>query len=274
MITSCSGNKSAKVEISHNDSISIIQTEKIPTKTTKTIEEKKIVPIKSKVSKSNPIIYNNDSKDDEKPEPRIRVYHEISFDPPIVKNKIISVKKSIIKEDTIDAKIKIGTLVYHIPDTMIAKKTYIIKVRINRDTLDTKIFETFDDKIIQSHIKTTSTMEVAIIDPSPDNDKSFNIVKSNDDDQLVDNDEYTEWVYGITPLKNGKLKLNIVVSIIKDGNKKQIVYFDDIFVKSNPKANISDFVKENWKWGMSTIIIPFIIWWWNNRKKKRRIRKK
>lgn len=271
LISSCSGNKSSDVEDVKNDSISITHREKVSTETTKIIEEKKIVPIKVKSStklKTVSSVGDNESEDG-RPTPKVRVYSEVDIDPPpIIKTKVISVKRSIVKKDTIDVDIKIGTLVYHVPDTMVSKKTYIIKVRINRDTSDNKIIENIDPNIKQSIIKTTPKMEVVIIDPSPDNNKSFIIVKSNDDAQLVDNDEYTEWVYGITPLKNGKLKLNIVVSIIRDGNKKQVVYSDNVYVKSNPTANIVTFIGENWKWIISTIIIPLVIWWWNRKRKK------
>ena len=228
IIASCSGNKSSSVE-SKNDSISIIQTEKVSIETSKIVEEKRIVPVKTKLRpkitpKVRPIVYTSDSKDNENPTPKV-IYPAVDIKFDTVLTKVVSVKKSIIQKDTVDVEVKIGTLVYHVPDTMISKKTYIIKIRINRDTSDNKIVENIEPNAVRVPIKTTSKMEVNIVDPSPDNNKSFVIVKSNDDTQLVDNDEYTEWIYGVTPLKGGKLKLNIVVSIIRNGNKKQIVYF-------------------------------------------------
>jgi hypothetical protein len=183
-------------------------------------------------------------------------------------------KRKPIKETTNtkktpkDSDVKIGNLVYHIPDTMIEKKTYMIRIRLNRDQTDKTLKNGIQEKTIETTIKTTSRMEVEVIDPSPEDRKSFEIVKSNEDIQMVEDSGYTEWVYGVTPLKTGTLKLNIVVSIIKGEDKKQIVYFDDIYVKSNPKENVNEFVSKYWQWFMSTIIIPFVVWFYNKRKKK------
>lgn len=177
---------------------------------------------------------------------------------------------SMVSPKVDNIEIKFGSLVYHIPDTMVKKKTYTIRLRINRDTTDKSILVVDDNEKMESTtIKTTSKMEVLIVDPSPPENKSFEIVKSNDDKQIVDDDSYTEWIYSVTPLRSGNLKLNIIISIVRDNNKKQIVYFKDIIVKSNPGADVIDFIKKYWQWMISTLIIPLVVWWWKNRKKKR-----
>jgi hypothetical protein len=179
-----------------------------------------------------------------------------------------SIKENTLKEPLKNSDVKMGNLIYHIPDTMIEKKTYMIRIRLNRSISDRDIKNGIQDKIVETTIKTTSRMEVEVIDPSPEDRKSFEIVKSNEDIQMVEDSGYTEWIYGVTPLKTGTLKLNIVISIIKGEDKKQIVYFDDIYVKSNHKENTKEFVSKYWQWFMSTIIIPFVVWFYNKRKKK------
>lgn len=182
-------------------------------------------------------------------------------------NQVKNITLKSIKKDTIDVDIKLGMLLYQIPDTMIHGKPHTIRVRINRDTSNKILSQDLPRSNRITIIKTTSKMEVNIVDPSSG---SFKIVKSNSEQQLVE-DDYTEWIYDVTPIKNGHLKLNLVVSIIKNDNKKQVVYFDNVFVKSNPKATISDFISENWKWLCTTIFIPLLTWWWN---KKRKAKKK
>jgi hypothetical protein len=166
-----------------------------------------------------------------------------------------------------DGSIIMGKLVYKIPDTMIVKKIYNIRIRIIRDTSNKIIYNDLNETK-EYVIKTTRLMEVKIVDPSPESDKNFEIVKSNKDIQLVESSEHTEWVYDVTPLKSGNLKLNIVISIIDNGYNKEIVYFDTVYVKANPKRSIVDFIKENWQWLISTIIIPLIIWWYNKKNNK------
>ena len=162
---------------------------------------------------------------------------------------------------------KFGKLVYDIPDTMILKKVYTIIFRINRDTNDISITNNLGPKTKIKNIKSSDEMEVEIVDPTSN---SFLIVKNNSDIQLIDSTGYTEWVYDITPNKSGKLKLNIIVSTIRKNGKKQVVYFDDVYVKSNPIVVVKTFWEKYWQWIFSTIFIPLTIWLYNRKKKKKR----
>lgn len=186
----------------------------------------------------------------------------IIIEPKVKRNQ----KKNI--EVRPDNEIKMGNLVYDIPDTMVVGKLYIIRIRINRDTSDKTISNGLSPRSASAEIRTTYKMEVSVIDPSNDGDKYFNITKSNENTQFVEDSGYTEWVYGITPIKSGRRKINLVISIIKGENKKQIVYLDEVWVKSNPVVAIKKGWNDNWKWLMTTIIIPLIIWLYNRRKKK------
>lgn len=163
-----------------------------------------------------------------------------------------------------------GRLVYHIPDTMVSFKTYTIKIRISRDTSNRVILQNMA-KVIDTIIKSTSSMEILIMDPSTS--KSFEITKVNSERQIVDDEGYTEWQYDVTPLKSGKLQLSLVVSIIRDGDKKQIVYMDNIYVESNTPVAIEIFLSKNWQWIVSTIITsiltPILFWWYKKRRRRR-----
>jgi hypothetical protein len=182
-------------------------------------------------------------------------------------NSINSTKISKIKEKQLNIEVKEGKLIYSIPDTMRLGNTYTIIIRIKRDINNLKIIDTlYKQKLV--NIKTTSSMEVVVIDPSTDDSKSFSILKQNSDKQFIDDSDYTEWVYSVKPLKSGKLKLNIIISIIKNDNKKEIVYFNSVYVKSNSIVVVETFWKKYWQWIMSTIIIPLIIFIYKKRKKQ------
>lgn len=166
-----------------------------------------------------------------------------------------------------NVEVKEGKLIYNIPDTMKLGNTYTLRIRINRDVNYLKLTDTlYKQQVV--NIKTTSSMEVVVIDPSTDDSKSFSILKQNSDKQFIDDSDYTEWVYSVKPLKSGKLKLNIVISIIKNDNKKEIVYFNSVYVKSDNVVVVETFWEKYWQWIMSTIIIPFIIFIYKKRKNK------
>ena len=175
------------------------------------------------------------------------------------------IKKKSNNNKIIDPIIKDGRLVYCIPDTMKLKNTYTIVLRINRNINSLKILDSLNKPQI-INIKTTNSMDVSIIDPSTD--KSFNIVKQNSDRQFIDDSDYTEWIYSVQPLNSGNLKLNIIVSIIKDDNVKQIVYFNTIYVKSNSVIIIKGFWETYWQWLITTFIIPLAIFIYKKSKKE------
>jgi hypothetical protein len=112
-------------------------------------------------------------------------------------------------------------------------------------------------------------MEVKLVDPSPIDDKTFSIVPDNDAEQLIeDGNEVTKWSWNVTPLKSGGANLKIVVAIIKNGNKKETVYQDNVNVKTNPGKTIPIFIGKYWQWFLSTLIIPFGVWLYNKKKEK------
>ena len=156
--------------------------------------------------------------------------------------KVVLPKKD--KEHILE--VKEGKLIYIIPDTMKLGNTYTITIRIKKNTNNVKIIDSlYKQKIVD--IKVTNSMEVVVIDPSPSESKNFNILKQNSDKQIIDDDDYTEWVYSVQPLKSGNLKLNIIVSIIKDDNLKQVVYFNTTYVKSNTGVVVKTFWEKNWQ---------------------------
>lgn len=161
-----------------------------------------------------------------------------------------------------------GILAYHIPDTMSVHTDYTVKIRITRtkDTNKIKITSNIGGSVTTEIIKTTEKMYVDLIDSSPDS--SFIIKKINDNEQMVDSSDYTEWVYSVRPIKNGDKKLSLVISIIKDGNKKQIVYSDTIHVKDNIVKDVKTFWGKYWQWLFTTFLIPIFIYFWKKRDKK------
>ena len=135
-----------------------------------------------------------------------------------------------------------------------------------------EISENLNGKLISKNIKTSDNMQVELIDPTGE---CFKISEINSKKQLVDS-SYTEWIFNVMPLRSGKNKLNLVISIFRKDDVKQKVYSDEIYVQSNAPAQIKTFWYDNWKWSIETLIIPIITWlfgiWWGKRseKKKRR----
>jgi hypothetical protein len=159
-----------------------------------------------------------------------------------------------------------GYVAYKIPTEMSIRSTYQVMVRISKSSVN--IYENLNGEVRTSTIPITQTMEVKVIDPSPADSKFFDIVPDNNAVQLIENGEdITQWTWNVTPIKTGHSNLKIVISIIKDGNKKEIVYEDSVRVKMDIGKQVPFFFGKYWQWLLSTLVIPFVIWFYNKRKK-------
>lgn len=162
-----------------------------------------------------------------------------------------------------------GKIVYKIPTEMKVRETYQVIVRIGKSSIN--IYENLDGQVRESVIPVTQTMEVNLIDPSPKDSKAFDIIADNNAVQIVDSTEtYTQWSWNVTPLKAGKTELKVVVSIIRDGNKKEEVYSDKVEVKINPIKQILFWLKNYWQWLLTTLLIPVFKWIYDNYIKKKK----
>lgn len=181
-------------------------------------------------------------------------------------------KKEIISSEsnsTIRSTNDLGQVIYKVPDTMKVMNNYEVIVRISKSSNNVEITSNLNGKIFSKNIKTSNKMQVELVDPT----NSFQIKEINNQKQLVDS-TYTEWKFNVLPLKPGSNKLDLVVSIIKGDDIKQVVFSDEIFVHSNTPAQIKEFWYENWKWSIEKLIIPVITWffgmWWGKRTEKRK----
>jgi hypothetical protein len=206
-------------------------------------------------------------------EPDRILYDEVAYVPPElefvdrVENptvQVVEVENRIVNKETMN----LGRVVYKIPTEMKVRTTHQVIVRISKSTVH--ILEDLEGEVKSTIIPVTETMEVKLVDPSPDDDKMFEIVPDNDGIQLVeDNESITEWTWNVTPKRSGEAKLKVVISIIRDGVKKEKVYSDEVIVKSDIKKSSWYFIRTYWEWIMSSLVLPFVIWFFTKRKKKK-----
>ena len=112
---------------------------------------------------------------------------------------------------------KRGSVLYKIPKKMQVFKETQCRVRIRFDEehlLEGLVMD--DDTIIKSSIRVSDRMKVEIIDPKND---AFDIRSTGLLEQLVDNDDFTEWRFYVKPLMAGRhiLELKVYIIVIKDG---------------------------------------------------------
>jgi translation elongation factor P/translation initiation factor 5A len=168
-----------------------------------------------------------------------------------------------------------GRVVYKIPERMKIRETSKVLLRIAKSKATVSVYDNLDGTVRTSEIPVTQTMEVALIDPSPADNKSFEIVPDNNAVQIVDDGEtYTEWTWNVTPVRAGSSSLKIVVSVIRDGNKKDVVYEDSVVIERDLQNQISFFWSKYWQWLIGTFLLPFFLWLYKRKKDKKEEDKK
>lgn len=106
----------------------------------------------------------------------------------------------------------------------------------------------------------------------PAQKNSFEVTAITSETQIIEDNSITLWEWNCTPLIKGSHKLVLSVDIIvDDGIHKTIRAYDGfVFVYSDLSTwdLIVGFFKEQWKWFLTTLVIPLFLYY------KRRVEKK
>ena len=151
------------------------------------------------------------------------------------------------RERTPAKKRKGGKLLHNISSQMPVGLETKCVIRIAESEEIVKAFFKVDENTVIEDIPVSKVMEVQLIDFA--NEKSFEIRSFNYDEQVIQEGDYTEWLFFVKPLREGLhtlyLKVSIVEYIENDAKKKDIVLEQKIAVVSDV-AEVSD-VASNWK---------------------------
>ncbi|MBK8555928.1 MAG: hypothetical protein IPL65_09235 [Lewinellaceae bacterium] len=137
------------------------------------------------------------------------------------------------------AKAKQGEILYRIPDTMpLQQETRcLVRIALDQDAI-------VEDIMLDEHVtlkplhRISDLMQVELIDPSSDG--VFKLRSINSPEQLVEDEGYTEWLFYVTPLREGTYPLLIKVAVIEllhgQERKKEIVLEEEVRILSKAPA--------------------------------------
>jgi len=176
-------------------------------------------------------------------EPYTQIARELS--------KLISSRQAN-KQDVLNKKVrKRGRVLYRIPEKMQKDVAADCVIRIAPEDLPEKILKEAlkgpDKAVIEDIRRIGKYMKVLLTDDSGEN--AFLVKSKSRIEQVVEEDDYTEWQYEVTPHKEGihKLLLTISVTIIRDEFGKEykdvIVLDKEIEIITNEVDEIYDWVK-------------------------------
>ncbi|MFZ4428480.1 MAG: tetratricopeptide repeat protein, partial [Saprospiraceae bacterium] len=116
-------------------------------------------------------------------------------------------------------KSKQGSLLYQIPAAMEVEKETRCRVRIayDLDSILENIELTKDTHV--KEVRISEVMQVELIDPA--HEAAFFIRTFNSEEQFIEKDEYTEWIFFVKPLREGSFPLLLRISVIEKVGEKE-----------------------------------------------------
>jgi len=129
--------------------------------------------------------------------------------------------------------------------------------------------ETFSDESVYTEtIRIAPVMKARLVDVSGN---SFNIVPVTPEEQFLEFNSYTRWVWNVTPLSEGEHQLALSVDVVLNDKGKTIEVYDDFIYVYSTKSFFSkvwDFFLENWKWFASSLFLPIFYFLFKQFRKK------
>jgi len=155
-----------------------------------------------------------------------------------------------------------GRILFNPPDTMRVGKKQRIETRVSRDA-DADLTKSLKGRGLPQ-IEELKISELMTVRLSGDD---FDIVSLNEEKQIIEQIEYTEWAWDVTPQKSGKktMHLHVTLSIILpfgEERKDHPVLDREITVQVNPVYSVKVFIIAYWKWIVTALILPLIGWVW------------
>ncbi len=107
-----------------------------------------------------------------------------------------------------------------------------------------------------------------------ENKNAFEIVQITPTVQAVSSMQSTQWKWDVTPVESGRQYLHLTLTALITVDEKETEWsvktFDkEIQVNVVIKDEIRNFVSENWKWVLGSLIFPLIVWYWKRRHSKK-----
>jgi len=143
---------------------------------------------------------------------------------------------------------KRGRVLYHIPAKMQKDVTSLCTIRIAPEDIPESILKEAletDKTVIENIRRIGKYMKVQLVNDS--NDNAFIIKTKSTEEQVIEDDDYSEWLYDVTPRIEGvhSLQLKVSVTLVRDEHGKE---YKDVVVLDRDVVITTDAVHENFDW--------------------------
>ena len=155
-------------------------------------------------------------------------------------------------------KMTFGHIMFNPPEIMKQGKGERIETRIVQDRNIDLVTSLKGKGVPQiEDIRVSELMKVRL------SGNAFEIFPLNEEKQVVEVSDHTEWAWDVTPKKSGKQILHLHVTMIirlssNEYSKDHPVLDREIVVKVNPLYSTKYFLSTYWKWIITALVIPLL----------------
>lgn len=156
------------------------------------------------------------------------------------------------------SKRKQGRILYRIPQKMQQNVTSTCTIRIAPEDLPKEILKEYlnnaNEAVVEDLRRIGDYMRVQLVD----NTNAFKIETQSTEEQAIEEDDYSEWIYEVTPLVAGQHRLSLKVSIskLRTGVGKE---YKDVVVLNKEIDIVTQAVTEQYDWAAVKQAKPLVL---------------
>jgi hypothetical protein len=165
--------------------------------------------------------------------------------------------------DRIIKKMDLGNIAFNVPQNMNLYDSTIIHLvlGVEKEIEDIKRMIEEKGEKVGARIRVSNRMEARL------SGSNFAITAISPEVQAVSKTEVTEWKWEIKPKEDGKqflhLTLSALLNIEGENTPRVIRTFDRIIlVEVTIYQQAKIFVKSNWQWLWTFLLVPIVVWLW------------
>jgi hypothetical protein len=167
------------------------------------------------------------------------------------------------------AKLPVATVAFNTPNELGRGETATIKLLLSPATISIADLEKRVDEAGEksgAHVKYSRVMEATLAS------EEFDVTPLSTQQQFVAAGQETEWLWQVKPKRTGKLHLFLTLNaIIKIGDQtnayKVKTFSRTLTINVSLGTHIRDFVKANWQWAWTAVLVPVGLWLYRRRVK-------
>jgi len=179
-------------------------------------------------------------------------------------------KKLYFIDNIIESMVQ-SNIVFNVPDSHVdVGQSFTIKLLLHLsmpiENLEKELRETVEGKVEGYQIKISDIVEARLTG------YGFQISSVTPEEQPISIKHATEWKWNVKALEPGiqhlHLTINAIIDLKGETKKRAIRTFDrEIKVNVTLGKEILSFLKNNWQWFCTALLIPLITFIWKNKKK-------